>query len=208
MVKQFLTAVFIFTFLYAGAAMATEEPKYSVESEAEHYEIRKYDVTLVAETKIEAGFDDAGNQAFRVLADYIFGNNKSKTKLAMTAPVTQQPPPEKIAQKIKMTAPVNQLKTLGGFLVQFTMPAGFTLENIPEPNDARVQLRMIPPRRIAVYRYSGSWSESRYNEKLADFRKELQKNGVHTTSEPIFARFNSPFMPWFLRRNEIWLELG
>jgi hypothetical protein len=183
--------------------MATEEPKYTIESKADHYEIRKYDTTLVAETKIAANFDDAGNQAFRILADYIFGNNKPKTKLAMTAPVTQQPPSEKIA----MTAPVSQVPTSGGFLVQFTMPAGFTLENIPEPNDARVHIRMIPARRIAVYRYSGSWSESRYNEKLADFRKELQKNRVNTTGEPIFARFNPPFMPWFLRRNEIWLEV-
>lgn len=204
MITQFLTAVFLSIFLSAGAAMATEEPKYAVELKAEHYEIRKYDATLVAETKIETGFDDAGTQAFRILADYIFGNNKSKTKLAMTAPVTQQPPSEKIA----MTAPVNQVPTPGGFLVQFTMPEGFTLDNLPEPNDTRVHIRIIPARRIAVYRYSGSWSESRYNEKLADFRKELQKDSVKTTGEPIFARFNSPWMLWFLRRNEIWLELG
>ena len=183
--------------------MAIEEPRYSVESKAAHYEIRKYDATLVAEARIEAGFDDAGNRAFRILADYIFGNNKSKTKVAMTAPVTQQPPSEKIA----MTAPVNQVPTPGGFLVQFTMPAGLTLENAPEPNDARVHLRLIPPRRIAVFRYSGSWSESRYNQKLAQFRNELQKNGVQTTGAPIFARFNAPFIPWFLRRNEIWLEI-
>ncbi len=106
-----------------------------------------------------------------------------------------------------MTAPVNQVPTPGGFWVQFTMPAGFTLENIPEPNDSRVHLRRIPPRRLAVYRYSGSWSEERYNEKLTDFRQELQKDGVQTTGDPIFARFNSPFTPWFLRRNEIWLEI-
>ncbi|MBC7691128.1 MAG: heme-binding protein [Methylotenera sp.] len=183
--------------------MAIEEPRYAVESKTDSYEIRKYEATLVAETKVEAKFDDAGNLAFRILADYIFGNNKSKTKLAMTAPVTQQPPSEKIS----MTAPVNQIPTQGGFLVQFTMPAGFTPANIPEPNDARVHLRMVPPRRVAVYSYSGSWSESRYTEKLAAFLKELQKNGMQTTGGPIFARFNSPFVPWFLRRNEIWLEL-
>ncbi len=201
---RFLTTLFLSTFLYTGAAMAVEESKYTVETEAEHYEIRKYDATLVAEAKIEAGFEDAGSRAFRILADYIFGNNKAKKKLAMTAPVTQQPPSEKIA----MTAPVSQVSTPGGFWVQFTMPAGFTLENIPEPNDPRVRLRMIPARRMAVYRYSGTWSESRYTEKLAEFRKELEKNGLKTTGEPIFARFNPPFIPWFLRRNEIWLELA
>jgi hypothetical protein len=183
--------------------MATEEPKYAIESKTKLYEIRKYDATLVAETKVEAGFEDAGKKAFRILADYIFGHNKSKTKLAMSAPETQQSPSEKIA----MTAPVNQLPTAGGFLVQFTMPAGFTLENIPTPSDARVHLRMIPSRRVAAYRYSGSWSESRYNEKLDEFQKELRKNGVKTFGEPVFARFDAPFKPWFLRRNEIWLEL-
>lgn len=201
---RYLTTVLLSVFLHAGAAMATEEPKYAVESKADSYEIRKYEATLVAETKIEGRFDDAGNQAFRILADYIFGNNKAKTKLAMTAPVTQQPPTEKIA----MTAPVNQMQTPAGFLVQFTMPSGFTLATLPEPNDARVHLREIPPRRVAVYSYTGSWSESRYTEMLAEFRKQLQKSGVQTQGEPVFARFNSPFTLWFLRRNEIWLELG
>lgn len=183
--------------------MAIEEPSFSVESQSENYEIRKYEPILVAETKVDASFEDAGNIAFRILADYIFGNNKSKTKIAMTAPVTQIP-----SEKIAMTAPVSQVKTPGGFLVQFTMPKQFTMETIPSPNDARVNLREIPGKRVAVYRYSGSWSQSRYQDKLALFKAELDKNGVKTIGEPTFARFNSPFQLWFLRRNEIWLEIA
>ena len=103
--------------------MATSEPKYTVESKKTNYEIRKYDDTIVAETLVAAKFDDAGNIAFRILADYIFGNNKSKVKIEMTAPVAQIPASEKIA----MTAPVSQVKSPSGFLVQFTMP-GFYVE--------------------------------------------------------------------------------
>jgi len=187
-----------------GSAMAIEEPKYTVQSQGEHYEIRRYPKTLVAETLVDAEFEQAGNKAFRILADYIFGNNKPNKKIAMTAPVAQTASSEKIA----MTAPASQVRGQNGFLIQFTMPANYTLENLPEPNDHRVQIREIPSRTMAVYEYSGSWSESRYNEKLADFRRELETAGLKPIAEPVFARFNSPFTLWFLRRNEIWLEVA
>jgi hypothetical protein len=184
--------------------MAIEEPKFTVESRTEHFEIRKYDSILVAETTVDAGFEEAGNIAFRILADYIFGNNKSKTTLAMTAPVTQQARSEKIA----MTAPVNQIKVSGGFALQFTMPQPYTRETIPEPNDPRVEIREVPARRVAVYSYSGSWSEERYQMKLKDFLSELKRAGAQIKGEPVLARFNSPFQLWFLRRNEIWIEVA
>lgn len=190
-------------FLLVGSAVAIEEPKYTVQSRTDRYEIRRYSKILVAQTLVDADFDEAGNKAFRILADYIFGNNKPNQKIAMTAPVSQTAAPQKIA----MTAPVTQVKEQNGFLIQFTMPASYTLSTLPEPNDPRVQIRELPAHTVAVYTYSGSWSESRYQEKLADFRRELEKAGVKTSGEPIFARFNSPFRLWFLRRNEIWLEV-
>jgi hypothetical protein len=190
--------------MFSGGAMAVEEPKYTVEKKYENIEIRFYGPTIVAETLVDANFEDAGNKAFRILADYIFGNNKSKTKIAMTAPVSQTAGSEKIA----MTAPVSQSKDAKGQLVQFTMPEGYTMETLPSPNDSRVQLRTIPARKVAVYSYSGSWSESRYNEKLSAFTAELLKQNIKTVGEPILARFNSPFQLWFLRRNEIWLEVA
>lgn len=187
--------------------MATEEPIFVLESKAAHYEIRKYAATLVAETQIDAKFDEAGNKAFRILANYIFGDNKSKTKIAMTAPVTQQSE-QTVSEKIAMTAPVNQIKNENGFLIQFTMPEKFTMATLPVPNDPRVKIREIPARRVAVYKYSGGWSESRYKTKLANLRAELQKDGLQTVGEPVFARYNPPFQLWFLRRNEIWLNLA
>ena len=193
--------LFLIMFLNAGVSMAIEEPKYKIETKTDVYEIRKYEPTLVAETIVDGDFEGAGNKSFRILADYIFGNNKSKSKIAMTAPVTQEASSEKIA----MTAPVSMSKTGPGFLVQFTMPEKFTLETIPEPNDQRVKIRLLPARKIAVFSYSGSWSESRYQEKLTQFLEALKKDQVQIQGEPVFARFNSPFTLWFLRRNEIWM---
>lgn len=183
--------------------MAIEEPDYTVISKAQEYEIRKYAPILVAETKIDSDFENAGNQAFKILAGYIFGANKSKAKIAMTAPVNQ----EAISEKIEMTAPVTQTKSAAGFMVQFTMPQKYTLETLPIPDDSKVQLRQVPARKIAVFTYSGSWSESRYTEKLQIFKLQLQKDNVKIIGEPSLARYNSPFQLWFLRRNEIWLEV-
>jgi hypothetical protein len=186
--------------------MAIEEPEFQVVSKTEDYEVRSYGAVLVAETKVDASFEDAGNKAFRILADYIFGGNKSKTKISMTAPVSQTA--STTSEKIAMTAPVSQSKTANGFLVQFTMPKTYTMETLPTPNDARVELRSIPARTVAVYSYSGSWSEERYQKKLAIFLEALKKNSVKVVGEPVLARFNSPFQLWFLRRNEIWLEIS
>lgn len=187
-----------------GDSMAVEEPSFEVVKKTDVYEIRAYKPTLVAETKVEAGFEEAGNRAFRVLADYIFGNNKSQSKIEMTTPVAQVK-----SEKIAMTAPVGMKKEDGGYLVQFTMPAKFTLKTLPQPNDPRVNIREISARKVAVLRYSGTWSESSYKEKLSQLRNALAHDGLKTRGEPVFARFNPPFWPpWFMRRNEIWIELS
>ena len=183
--------------------MAIEEPDFKIEFKTKNYEIRMYSEIWVAETQVFSSFEESGNAAFRILADYIFGNNKSKTKIKMTAPVAMQAQSEKIA----MTAPVTQVKKNDGYLIQFTMPKGFTLETLPEPNDDRVKLKKISARRIVVFNYSGRWTKERYLEKLNLFILNLKKDYIQTLGEPIFSRYNPPFMPWFLRRNEIWFEL-
>ena len=183
--------------------MAIEEPSYTVDKKTDLFEIRNYASTIVAETTVKSDFDEAGNKAFRILADYIFGNNTSKEKIAMTAPVAQAK-----SEKIAMTAPVSLSESEKGYLVQFTMPSKFSLETLPKPNDDRVNLREIPSRKIAVFGYSGSWSEERFKNKLAKFTYALEKDNIKTIGKPTFARFNSPFQLWFLRRNEIWIEVA
>lgn len=194
--------LFVAVLLHSGVVMAIEEPKFKVISQVDEIEIRQYEPMLVAETLVNSDFEKSGSQAFRILADYIFGNNQSQTKISMTAPVTQSS-----SEKIEMTAPVGMSKKGEGYLIQFTMPQKYILATIPKPNDPRVQLKEIPARKIAVFGYSGSWSEERYQDKLSYFKDLLQKNKLKSVGEPVFARFNSPFMIWFLRRNEIWIQL-
>jgi len=195
--------------LFALAAMplwshAIEEPDYQVIRQLDsNVELRQYAPYVVAEVDLKATAEDAGNQAFPILAGYIFGKNKGERKFAMTAPVTQTAAPV----KMEMTAPVTQAAVAGGMRVQFVLPKGVTVESAPEPLDPRVQLRLVPASPRAAIRYSGMWTQSNYEEHLALLKATLDKAGVATQGEPVLARYNAPFTPWFLRRNEIWLAL-
>jgi hypothetical protein len=185
---------------------AIEEPAYEVVRTIDDVEVRQYAPYVVAEVRIDADADEAGNLAFPILAGYIFGKNKGEKKFEMTAPVTRVAAP----QQLEMTAPVTQTPVpgaAGSYLIQFVLPKGVTLASAPEPLDARVTLREVPASKVAVIRYSGFWSEANYAEHLDRLRSVLKTAGVSTVGEPVFSRYNPPFMPWFLRRNEIWLTV-
>jgi hypothetical protein len=182
---------------------AIDEPAYEVTGRLGDVEYRQYPPYAVAEVLVTGTANEAGNKAFRILAGYIFGKNKGQKKLAMTAPVTQTAAPVRLA----MTAPVMQNAAPGGYLVQFVLPRGVSLENAPEPLDQQIMLRQVPLTRVAVIRYSGLWSDANYNRHLAQLQGALSKAGLTWSGEPVYARYNPPFTPWFLRRNEIWLQL-
>ena len=184
-------------------SQATEEPDYQVVRSLGEVEVRQYAAYTVAEVVVAGPADDAGNQAFPILAGYIFGKNKGEKRFAMTAPVTQAAVPV----KLEMTAPVTQTVRPDGFLVQFVLPKGVTVASAPEPLDARVQLRGVLPARVAVIRYSGFWSESNYTEHLTRLQTVLRTADLAWSGEPVYSRYNAPFTPWFMRRNEIWLHL-
>jgi hypothetical protein len=186
------------------STQATEEPPYQVIRKIADVELRQYEAYAVAEVVVPGPASEAGSQAFPILAGYIFGKNKGERKLAMTAPVTQTVVPV----KLEMTAPVTQAVAPGGFLVQFVLPKGVSAATAPEPLDARIMLRDVLPVQIAVIRYSGLWSESNYNEHLDKLKAVLQAEKLIWAAEPVYARYNAPFTPWFLRRNEIWLTLS
>jgi SOUL heme-binding protein len=183
---------------------ATEEPKYQVVRELPCVEVRQYAPYTVAEVVVPGPAGEAGSQAFPILAGYIFGKNKGERKLEMTAPVTQTAVPV----KLEMTAPVTQAVAPGGFLVQFVLPEGVTAASAPEPMDARVQLRDVASTQFGVIRYSGFWSEANYSEHLAKLQAALRGADLTGTGEPVYSRYDAPYIPWFLRRNEIWLRLG
>lgn len=183
---------------------AIEEPSHRVvRTLGEAIEIRHYPPYVVAEVVIAAEAGDATREAFPILAGYIFGKNKGERKLEMTAPVTQQREPVKLA----MTAPVTQDAVAGGQRVQFVLPRHVSLASAPEPLDPRVQLREEPAVERAVIRYSGRWTQANYDEHLAALRSALAAAGLQTEGEPVLARYDGPWTPWFLRRNEIWLRL-
>lgn len=182
---------------------AIEEPDYEVVRKFDKVELRQYAPYVVAEVVLDTPAEDAGNQAFPILAGYIFGKNKGEKKFPMTAPVTQTAVPV----RMDMTAPVTQAAVAGGMRVQFVLPKGVTLATAPEPIDPRVQLREVPAATWAVIRYSGTWSQANYAEHLGELRAALHAAGVATQDEPVLARYNAPFTPWFMRRNEIWLAL-
>ena len=185
-------------------AVATEEVKYRVLESSGDFELRQYESSLGAETTVEGDFHEVGNEGFRRLFDYISGKNRKKQSIPMTAPVSQ----EASSEKIPMTAPVNQEKVGGAWRITFLMPSAFTMETLPEPLDSRVKLVKIPGRLMAALSYSGTWSRERYEDKEKRLKELIRQRGLKIEGEPVFARYNPPFMPWFLRRNEVLIPVG
>ncbi len=195
--------------LIGAPAMAIEEPEYQVVRREADFELRRYAPFLVAETEVAGGFDQVGNRAFRILAGYIFGDNRGRQKIEMTAPVSQRPVAAS-GERIAMTAPVTQRAADGDgrFVVSFVMPADYRLDTLPEPTDARVTLREQPGRLMAARRYSGRWTESRYRAQEARLLAALGAAGIKRIGTPVYARYNSPFSLWPNRRNEVLVEVA
>jgi hypothetical protein len=192
-------------FLFSGnPAMAIEEPAYEVLLETKHYEVRRYEPYIVAEVDVDESFKRAGNSAFRVLAGYIFGDNVPQQKMAMTAPVESRE-----GERMNMTAPVTSRAGggEGSFTYAFVMERKYSMDTLPRPNNPDIRLVQRPGRIMAVHRYSGTWSEERYAEHEKTLLDALTIDRVAIVGVPVFARYNAPFTPWFLRRNEIMVEV-
>lgn len=192
----------------AEVAMATEQVPYTVERTLQSgVEIRRYDSTVVAETLIEGGsYSEAGNAGFRRLASYIFGANRGDAKIAMAAPVAMAPDS---GQRIAMSAPVDSARdSSGGWRIAFYMPAGYTLESLPQPLDPRVTLRVVPGRWVAALRFSGRGTEAQFAQHTAELLQALADAGMETLGAPWTARYNAPWVLPPLRRNEAMIEVN
>jgi hypothetical protein len=189
--------------LWGPIVSNVEQAKYSVVEKNNNIEIRDYVPMIVAETEVSGAREKAISEGFRIIADYIFGNNSTAQKVSMTAPVTQQG-----SEKIAMTAPVTQQSDGDTWHVHFVMPASYTMDTLPKPNNSAVKLKDIGGKRFAVIRFSGMAGEDslkRHTEELSEFitAKELK-----SLSAPTYAFFNPPWTLPFSRRNEVMVEIA
>ena len=184
-------------------AMAVEEASYVLISKDKAFEIREYAPHVVAETLVEGNMQNVSNKAFMKLFRYISGSNVSRSKVAMTAPVSQQV----TGEKIPMTAPVGQQRVAEKWLISFMMPKSYSLTTLPQPQDTSITLRQVQAQRMAVLRYSGMWSEKSDLSHEQELTAWMGKMGLTTTANTIWARYNPPFTPWFLRRNEVMIPI-
>jgi len=202
---------------FAGAAMAVEQPRYSVERGDSGIELRQYPGFVVAETFVEGDFDSAGRTGFRRIAGYIFGGNESKRgeaeKIAMTAPVTMEPATaEPASERIAMTAPVTMQPAEVGdaprWRIHFVMPSAYKLADLPKPRDAEVRLREVAAHRVVAITFSGWTTRASIAENTAKLQAWMAQQGLAAAGKPQVARYNDPFtLPWN-RRNEILIEVA
>jgi hypothetical protein len=183
----------------------TEQQPFEVVRRYPGFDLRRYPAHVVAQMTVTSSFDRAGNAAFRSLFGYITGQNRSRSSIAMTAPVVQS-----VAQseKIAMTAPVVQRDRGNGcYVIAFVLPAAMTADTAPEPTNPDVEICSTPASLTAAKEFSGRWSQSSYERQRAELLGDVAAAGLRTVGSPRFARFDPPFKPWFLRRNEVLVDV-
>ena len=197
--------------------MAIEEPKYKVIHSDGSFEIRQYPPILIAETLVEGDMDEASSKGFRLIADFIFGNNQiadtsTGEKIAMTAPVTVEPS----SAKISMTAPVTvepksdgtTMQSAKQWRVHFVMPSQYTLATIPKPKNSAVTLHELPSKYFVVHRYSGFNTEARVQEKTDEALAWAKQQSLKVVGTPQLSRYDPPWTLPMFRRNEIMVEVA
>ena len=202
----FLILFSTFSFIAPMNVMAAEEPKYELIEKSGEFELRQYQPMLIAEVLVDGDMDQASGKGFRLIADYIFGNNITETgsskKIKMTAPVTIEPRSEEIS----MTIPVSLKNISGRWQVSFVMPSKYTLDTIPLPNNKQIMLRKVPARKVAVLEFSGFVNEKNTANRTQELLKWMDKNNLISTGSIELSRYDPPWTLPFLRRNEIIVE--
>ncbi len=181
----------------------TEKQPYDVVRAERGFEVRRYPEHVVVETTVSADFDDAGNRAFRYLFGYISGDNAARQSIEMTSPVVQA-----VSQRVAMTAPVVQTPSGGNYTVAFVLPSAMSETTAPIPSRPEVALRTVPARLAAAVQFTGRWTKTAYDKHRSLLLADTAVAGLTAVGEPWFARFDPPFTPWFLRHNEVVVEIA
>ena len=188
----------------AGPVMSdVEKPDYKVIQSEQNIEIRQYEPMIIAEVEVDGKREDAIGDGFRLLADYIFGNNTVQQVISMTAPVQQ-----KENQKIAMTAPVQQQSAGKSWRMSFVMPSKYSMDSLPVPNNNRVRLKEILTKKFVVIEFSGTNSNENVTEHENQLMNYIEANQIKINDSPKYAFYNPPWSLPFLRRNEVMIEIN
>ena len=199
--------LFYFLIIISNSLMATDEPEFRLILKVDKFEIREYSPKIIAQIEVFGDFDDASSKGFKILADYIFGNNTSadgNSRIEMTAPVEMEPLP----QKINMTKPVLTEGSDNNWIVSFIMPNEFTLATLPKPNNKSIKILSLPKEKYAVIVFSGLVRESSYQEKETLLNQFIEEKKLKTSGEIKIARYNPPWTLPFFRRNELMIKIN
>ncbi len=204
MITSIIALILIVGGLLAGPVMSNvEKPDYKVIQTERNIEIRQYEPMIIAEVEVDGKREDAIREGFRLIADYIFGNNTVKRDIAMTAPVQQQE-----SQKIAMTAPVQQQSTGRSWQISFVMPSKYSMETLPEPKNDRVRLKEIMTKKFVVIKFSGINSNENVTEHENQLMNYIEANQIKIIDSPKYAFYNAPWTLPFMRRNEVMIEIN
>jgi len=180
----------------------TETPRYELIERHEDVELRRYADYIKAEVTVDGqNYRNAVEKGFGVLANFIFGNNVSRQKIEMTTPVQASP-----AEKIAMTTPVTVTMS-GEYVVAFIMPASYTLDTLPLPNDLRIRFTAVPEHTAAAIRFNGYFNQNKIDRNKERLARWLAEQGLETDGDFILAGYNPPWVPGFLARNEVMIKL-
>jgi len=181
---------------------SVKTPEYSVVEQRQGYEVRLYKPYIVAQVEVTGTYKETLGEGFRILADYIFGNNTKQTDIAMTAPVT-----ESQSEKLAMTAPVLERSNETSRTISFVMPSEYTLETLPKPNNSKVRIVLQEERTVAVLQFSWFRGSERVAEKKQKLLSLLERDAVTVKRVPEYAGYNAPFTAPWINRNEIMVEI-
>lgn len=189
--------------ILAGPIMSdVETPEYGLIESLGDIETRQYEPMIIAEVRTEGGREEAIRDGFRLLADYIFGNNTVRQDIATTAPMQQ-----KESAEIAMTAPVQQRAAGGAWQVSFVMPSEYTLATLPEPKDERIAIKEVPSKKLAVIVFSGTHSDENVKEHEKRLMDYVEAAGMPVSGPPKYAFYNPPWTLPVMRRNEVMVEI-
>lgn len=180
-----------------------EEPTYTVLENHDSYEIREYAPYIIAEAEVSGNYNEASRAGFRLIADYIFGNNTSQSSIAMTTPVLQ-----KQSEKIAMTIPViTNFSDSENQKVSFVLPSEYTIDTLPTPNNSQVMIVEVPSYTAAVRRFSWYTTAERVQKQINSLLQVLDRDDKVAISSPSVARYNPPLSMPLILRNEIIIQV-